>query len=74
MRYILLFVAILFLFDGAVNAQPGPGKGKFRNRGGDPLKKFEQLEKVKLIEYLDLDEATMLKLFSRRSDHKKMMD
>lgn len=74
MRYILLFVAILFLFDGAINAQPGPGKGKFRNRGGDPLKKFEQLEKVKLIEYLDLDEATMLKLFSRRSDHKKMMD
>ncbi|MBN8544618.1 MAG: hypothetical protein J0L60_00665 [Ignavibacteria bacterium] len=74
MRYILLFICILFLLDGAASAQPGPGKGKFRNRGGDPLKKLEQLEKVKLIEVLDLDESTMLKLFSRRGDHKKMME
>ncbi len=78
MRTVILIFAFLFILDVSGFAQPGPGpgggRGKHRNRGGEPGKKLEQLEKVKLIEYMNLDEATMVKLFTRRNDHRKLMD
>lgn len=78
MRTVILIFAFLFILDASGFAQPGPGpgggRGKHRNRGGDPGKKLEQLEKVKLIEYLNLDEETMVKLFTRRNEHRKLMD
>lgn len=33
--------------------------------------KIEQLEKIKLLEELKMDETTMLKFFSRRAEHRK---
>ncbi len=74
MKYIFIFITALLLVVSSADAQPGGGRGKFRNRGGDPMKKLEQLEKVKLIETLNLEEETMLKLFSRRADHQKVME
>lgn len=40
----------------------------------DAKAKFEQLEKIKLIETLELDEETTLRFFARRSEHKKKQD
>ncbi|GAB1441733.1 hypothetical protein MASR2M39_05680 [Ignavibacteriales bacterium] len=74
MKYAFIFITALLLVVSSADAQPGGGRGKFRNRGGDPMKKLEQLEKVKLIETLNLEEETMLKLFSRRADHQKVME
>jgi hypothetical protein len=76
MRYILLLLTVFLIFDSASSAQPGqgPGGGRFRHRGGDPMKKLEELEKVKLIEALDLKEEAMLKLFSRRAEERKTME
>ena len=36
--------------------------------------KLDQLEKIKLIEALDMDEETTLKFFSRRNEHQMKMD
>jgi hypothetical protein len=74
MKYTLIVISVFILMVSSLDAQPGGGRGKFRNRGGDPMKKLEQLEKVKLIETLNLKEEIMLKLFSRRADHQKMME
>jgi len=40
----------------------------------DVPEKILQLEKIKLIETLEMDEETTLKFFSRRAEHKKTMD
>jgi hypothetical protein len=39
----------------------------------DGMKKIEQLEKIKLIEALDMDEQTTLKFFARRNEHNNKM-
>jgi len=39
----------------------------------DPREKIESLEKIKLLETLDLDEETAIKFFARRNDHKEKM-
>ena len=36
--------------------------------------KFEQLEKIKLIETLEMNEETTLRFFSRKSEHQKQQD
>ncbi|GJQ32709.1 MAG: hypothetical protein HBSAPP04_15480 [Ignavibacteriaceae bacterium] len=78
MRTVILIFAFFLILDVSGFAQPGPGpgggRGKHKNRGGEPGKKMEQLEKVKLIEYMNLDEETMVKLFTRRNEHRKLMD
>lgn len=40
-----------------------------RQRGKDAMAKIEELEKVKLIEVLNMDEQTTLKFFARRTEH-----
>jgi uncharacterized protein YgfB (UPF0149 family) len=40
----------------------------------DAKAKFEQLEKIKLIETLEMDEETTLRFFARRTEHKKQQD
>lgn len=40
----------------------------------DVPERILQLEKIKLIETLEMDEETTLKFFSRRAEHKKTMD
>ncbi len=47
---------------------PPYGRGRGRAMKND---RIEQLEKIKLIEALDLDEATMLKFFARRNAHRE---
>ena len=36
--------------------------------------KFEQLEKIKVIETLEMNEETTLRFFSRKSEHQKQQD
>ncbi len=55
------------LFSSALFAQRGEGPGEWGRMGG----KIEQLEKIKIIEELNLDEETTLKFFSRRNEHRE---
>ena len=45
---------------------------QYQKRG--PHDKIEELKKLKLLEELDLDEETAVRLLSRRSEHKERMD
>jgi hypothetical protein len=47
-------------------------KGRWQDE--EAREKFEQLEKIKLIETLELDEETTLRFFARRSEHRKQQD
>ncbi len=68
------FITIIFLFfvvSSVSNAQMDD-----RPPDGPPhdgMKKIEQLEKIKLIEALDMDEQTTLKFFARRNEHNNKM-
>lgn len=58
----LIFVFSIFLLSTLMlNAQG------MRLRDNGPLKKIEELEKIKLIEALNMDESTTLKFFARRT-------
>lgn len=57
----IIFVFSILLFSTLVNAQG------MRPRDMGPLKKIEELEKIKLIEALGMDESTTLKFFARRT-------
>jgi hypothetical protein len=61
--FLLLIIAISF----STFAQ----MGQHRRRNG--MSKIEELEKVKLIEALNMDEQTTLKFFARRSEHMNKM-
>ncbi len=62
---IILFVLFLAL---SITAQDFPPK---HQRGEGPRGRIEQLEKIKLLETLDLDEETSVRFFSRRNDFKE---
>ena len=62
-NFILIFSAIL-LFSCFGNAQ-----GK-KHHDSDAFKKIEELEKIKLIDVLGLNEETTLRFFARRSEYK----
>ncbi len=70
-----LIICLFIVSFSLTYAQPGPaGKHRWKNGLGDNPKAFEkieQLEKLKLIEILDMDEETTLKFFSRRKDFKE---
>jgi hypothetical protein len=61
--FIILFVIIL-LTSISFHQQ-------MREKGMKHRDKLEQLEKIKLIEALDLDEETSIRFFARRNDSKK---
>ena len=63
----LLFVIFFVAFIVSINAQ------QERHRWKNEIDKYEQLEKVKLIEVLNLDEETTLKFFARRNESKSKM-
>lgn len=71
-RIIILFVLFLAV---SITAQNFPPK---HPRGQGPRGRIEQLEKIKLLETLDLDEETSVRFFSRRDDfkeeHKEIID
>lgn len=66
-KFFSLLICFLFIYSG-IYAQHKPRGDKF---GFDPRNKIEQLEKLKLIETLNLDEETSIRFFTRRN---KFMD
>ena len=68
MKVLVSIISITLLFSSCLFAQ----KGKWED---DELRaKFEELEKIKLIEVLQMDEETTLRFFARQSEHKKQQD
>ena len=65
MKNIILSFLVIILFAGLTYPQKMKEK-VLKNRY-----KLEQLEKIKLIESLDMNEETSIKFFSRRNDFKK---
>ena len=65
MKIINLSFLLLIILTTTLMAQ----KGKWQDE--EAREKFEQLEKIKLIEALGMDEETTLRFFARRTDHKK---
>ena len=74
MKNLFFVIALLFTFAVSVIAQDiGREEGTHRRRA--PMKKIEELEKIKLLDVLNLDEATSVKLFTRRNqDRTKIWD
>lgn len=56
------YLIIIMILSVSVIAQP---RGDMRH---DFSKRFQELEKIKLLEILDMDEETAIKFFSRRKD------
>ena len=68
MRALTLITLTALFFSTNLFAQ----KGKWQDE--DLRAKFEELEKIKLIETLQMDEETTLRFFARRSEHKSQQD
>ena len=69
MNKLLLVVAMSFIFVSAVLAQ-GLGREEGTHKRRAPMKKIEELEKIKLLDVLNLDEAAFTKLFTRRNQNR----
>ncbi len=67
MKRISSLIFILMIIPVLVSAQG------MKDRNG-PREKIEQLEKIKLIEALDMDEQTLLKFFARRNESRDRID
>jgi len=67
MKKIFTFLLIILLLCGLVNAQ----QHQKNNRNLKPLQKIEQLEKAKIIEALNLNEETAVRLFARRNESRQ---
>ena len=74
MNKLLFTIALSFVFTAAVLPQDlGHEEGVHKRRA--PMKKIEELEKIKLLDVLNLDEAASAKLFTRRNqDRTKIWD
>jgi hypothetical protein len=68
MKNINFSLLILLVLSTTLFAQ----RGKWQDE--EAREKFEQLEKIKLIETLEMDEETTLRFFARRSEHRKQQD
>jgi len=64
MKVFSLFIICVLL----VSVELFPQKGKWRDE--EMRERFEELEKIKLIESLQMDEETTLRFFARQSAHK----
>ncbi len=65
MKKIFLLLPLIIIFSCFSYGQ--------RDEKRDPREKIEALEKIKLLEVLNLDEETAIKFFARRNDHQKKM-
>ena len=68
MKVVVSIISVALLFSSVLFAQ----KGKWEDE--ELRAKFEELEKIKLIEVLQMDEETTLRFFARQSEHKKQQD
>src|ERR1039457_5375763 len=66
MNKLFFVIALSFIFTAAVLPQDNGQEGGSHKRRA-PMKKIEELEKIKLLDVLNLDEATSVKLFTRRN-------
>jgi len=66
MNKLFFVIALTFIFTAAVLPQDNGQEGGAHKRRA-PMKKIEELEKIKLLDVLNLDEATSAKLFTRRN-------
>ena len=67
MNRLTIILSVIVLLTTTLLAQRNEGMGEWGRMGG----KIEQLEKIKIIEELYLDEETTLKFFSRRNEHRE---
>lgn len=67
MKNFKLVLFVLFLLTQIISAQEHLPKGRWGLEGG----RISELEKIKLIEELQLDEETTLRFFSRRNLHQE---
>lgn len=67
MKNFKLVLFVLFLLTQIISAQEHFPKGRWGLEGG----RISELEKIKLIEELQLDEETTLRFFSRRNLHQE---
>ena len=69
MNKLFFTIALSFIFAAAVLPQnDGQEEGTHKRRA--PMKKIEELEKIKLLDVLNLDEAISAKLFTRRNQNR----
>ena len=68
MKTTYLILTTLFIFSGSIYAQ----REKWRD--DEMREKFEQLEKIKMIETLGMNEETTLRFFARKSEHQEQQD
>ena len=68
MKTIYYTLTLLFFISGIII----PQRGKWQDE--EMRAKFEQLEKIKLIETLEMDEETTLRFFARKSEHQKQQE
>ena len=68
MKHLIILITLLFFSVSSVCAQGHHG------RGDEVKEKIEQLEKIKLIEVLHMDEETTLRFFARRTEHRTQME
>lgn len=72
MRFKMKNIGLVILFVLFFSMIIHPQKGKWKD--DEAKEKLEQLEKIKLIEVLQMDEETTLRFFSRKSEHKKQQE
>jgi hypothetical protein len=71
MRNILLMILCSVVLTITISAQPREEmKGRF---GGKPMERLDRYKKIRMVEALNLDEETGLKLVSRYSKHRERM-
>jgi hypothetical protein len=68
MKTIYYMLTLLIFISGIII----PQRGKWQDE--EMRAKFEQLEKIKLIETLEMDEETTLRFFARKSEHQKQQE
>lgn len=66
-------ILILLIFITFFTSHNSQAQGHNRPPGKMP-ERLQQLEKIKLIETLEMDEETTLKFFARRTEHQKVVD
>jgi hypothetical protein len=69
MNKLIFVIALSFVFVSIVLPQDMKQEGGSHRRRA-PMKKMEELEKIKLLDVLNLDEATSAKLFTRRNQNR----
>jgi hypothetical protein len=69
MNKLFIVIALSFVFSVSILAQEIGREDRMHKRRA-PMKKIEELEKIKLLDVLNLDEATSVKLFTRRNQNR----